>query len=150
MIEDILRKAMERTGSVASDPARTEESGQDEPATSEDMNWFSARVRMACVVENSRWANRYWDSIFVFRAIDFRDARRRAIQLAREEEEEYLNPEHNCVRWRLKELLTLDIIRKQTIDGAEVFCESLEIPEDEDIDFDTVFHPEQSEPVQTI
>jgi hypothetical protein len=90
------------------------------------------------------------DSIFVFRAIDFQDAFHRAIQLGRESENEYLNHLGGRVRWRLKEIISLDVIRKESLDGAEVYSESVNVPEDEDIPFEAVFDPEQSEPTQTI
>ena len=114
-----------------------------------ELSWFSACFRRVCLVENRR-TNTYNDSVLVFTASDFEDAMHRAIQLGRGMEEEYLNDSGMRVRWRLKEIMTLDVIQADSLDGAEVYSAFSDVPEGEDIPFDAVFHPEDSEPGQTI
>ena len=64
-------------------------------------------------------------------------------------EEEYLNVYNERVRWRLKDVITLDMIRKKSLDCAEVYSEFVDVPEDENIPFDAEFHPERSKPEHT-
>jgi hypothetical protein len=99
-------------------------------------------------VENHN-ATSFMDMIFIFRAKEFQDAFTRALELGRQTEEEYLNAYHERVRWRLKEVISLDMIRRESLDGAEVYSESFEVPADQHIPFDTEFHPEQSQPGHT-
>ena len=114
-----------------------------------DSCWFSARVRLVCLIEGTG-ASDYMDSVVTFRANGFDDALHRAIELGRREEKEYLNVEKKRVVWRLKEITSLDKIPGETLDGAEVHCEISEIPETDVVPFDSKFFPERSQPDQTI
>ena len=110
--------------------------------------WFSAKVRTVCLVETVN-ATSFMDTIFVFQATDFKHALVRAIELGKKTEEEYLNVSNQLVKWRLKEVVSLDMIRNESLDGAEVYSESFEVPENENIPFDSEFHPELSQPLHT-
>jgi hypothetical protein len=112
------------------------------------MEWFSAKVRTVCLVEN-HGATSYMDTVFIFRARNFQDALRRAIESGRRTEEEYLNAYQERVKWRLKEVISLDVIASESLDGAEVFSESFDVSENETIPFDSEFYPERSQPRHT-
>ncbi len=90
------------------------------------------------------------DSVHVFRAEDYDDAQARALSIGRSHEQEYNNHEEMLVRWRFKEIVSLDAIKPDDLDGAEVYSEPFELEDDERIPFDTVFHPEDSEPTSTL
>lgn len=112
-------------------------------------SWFSARVRLVCLIEGTG-ASDYMDSVITFRANRFDDAFHRALELGRREEKEYLNVERKRVVWRLKEITSLDRIPGESLDGVEVYCEISEVPESDVVPFDSKFFPERSQPEQTI
>lgn len=113
-----------------------------------EMQWFSTRIRLACVIE-PKGVQRFMDSIYVFRSTDFDDAFRKALDIGRSQEKNYLNDADELVEWRLKEIISLDLIRSQSLDGAEVYSEPVE-PAASDFPSDNVFHPEDSHPTQTL
>ncbi len=114
-----------------------------------DKSWFSSKVRCVCLVENHN-ATSFMDLVFVFRAKDFNDAFKKALELGYKQEEEWLNIYTERVRWRFKEILALDIIKAESLDGVEVNSESFDVPADQEIPFDSEFYPQQSEPKQTV
>lgn len=111
--------------------------------------WYSAKVRLVCLVEDEG-AVQYQDTVLLFRAVSFREAFARALQLGREREEAYLNANRQQVIWRLKEILTLDFVSDTDLDGVEVCSDPTELEEDESYPFTAVFDPESSETTQTI
>jgi len=113
------------------------------------MKWFSSKVRVVCLVE-PEGAQRYMDSVYVFKADDFETAFQRAVDLGKEQEEEYLNAENQIVRWRLKEVISLDVINHTSLDGAEVYSEPVELEVGARLPFDADFQPEKSLPTQTV
>lgn len=119
------------------------------------MAWFSTKVRLAVLVE-PKGADGYMDSVYIFRQGDVEDwtvlwsrAFQRALELGRQQEQEYLNPDSQRVRWRLKEIISLDIVRAESLDGAEVYSEPADLASGDSIPFDAVFAPERSVPTQT-
>jgi hypothetical protein len=108
------------------------------------MKWFSSKVRLVVLLEKEG-AWRYADSVLVFRAADFGEAFQRALALGRELEEEYLNGEGEKVRWRLKEIVSLDVL-DDDLDGAEVYSEPVALEPGEGYTFDVRFEPEKSQP----
>ena len=112
-------------------------------------SWFSARVRLVLLIEGAG-ARGYADSVFVFRAADFDDAFQRALALGRKQEQEYVGGEGKRVRRRLKEVISLDILRADDLDGAEVYSEPVDLAAGEASNFDQVFTPEASKPTQTV
>lgn len=113
-----------------------------------EMQWFSTRVRLACIV-GPKGLQRFMDSIYVFQSTDFDSAFRKAIEIGRSQEKNYLNDADELVEWRLKEIISLDLVRPQSLDGAEVYSEHVE-PDASDFVFDNAFHPEDSNPTQTL
>jgi hypothetical protein len=116
--------------------------------TSAEAQWFSARIRLVCLLEGSG-AQRFQDSVVVFRARDFADAFRRALEIGRGHEEEYLNGDGERVAWRLKEVLSLDVVHGD-LDGAEVSSEPVDVLDEVRDPFETTYAPESSDPTQTI
>jgi hypothetical protein len=113
------------------------------------VKWFSAKIRLACLIE-PEGAQRYMDSVYIFRARDFDDAFEAALRIGRGEEEEYLNSDQHRVRWRLKEIISLDQIADGSLDGVEVYSEPVDLEPSDGFPFETVFSPESSTPTQTI
>src|SRR5215470_15377164 len=114
-----------------------------------EQRWFSTRIRMICLIE-PEGGHSYMDSVIVFRSTDFDSAFTRALEMGREREESYLNESDCRVVWRLKEIISLDIIDFENLDGVEVYSEPVDLNPGELIPFNTEFHPEQSQPTQSI
>ncbi len=113
------------------------------------MIWFSTKVRLVCLIEPDG-SDGGMDSVHLFRAEDYDDARAKALQIGHSHEQEYKNHQGMLVRWRFQEIVSLDAIKAENLDGAEVYSEPIEFEEGEGIPFDTVFHPEDSEPTTTL
>ena len=111
--------------------------------------WFSTKVRLVCLIE-SIGAHRYMDSVYLFQSADFEAAFTRALELGRSQEKSYLNADNQQVVWKLKEVVSLDNIAAKSLDGAEVYSEPVDLGDDESIPFYSEFHPEKSQPTQTI
>jgi hypothetical protein len=114
-----------------------------------DLRWFSAKARLVVLVEGTG-ATRYADSLFLFRSADFDSALQRAIELGKQQEKEYVGGEGKRVRFRLKEIVSLDVIPDDNLDGAEVYSEPVDLPPGESAPFDATFDPSRSRPTQTI
>jgi hypothetical protein len=114
-----------------------------------EQRWFSSRVRVICLIE-PEGGHDYMDSVFVFQSTDFDSAFTKALELGRKQESMYLNVENRQVVWKLKEIISLDVIDSETLDGVEVYSEHVNLNPGELIPFNTEFHPEQSQPTQTI
>jgi hypothetical protein len=110
--------------------------------------WYAARLRHVVLIEGEG-ASRHVDSIRVFRSADFDTAFQRALDLGRAAEDEYMGGEGKRVRRRFTEVLTLDGIDAEDLDGAAVYEETV-TPASGPIAFDTRFAPEQSKPRQTV
>ncbi len=111
--------------------------------------WFSAKVRLVCLMELAG-ALRYMDSVYVFRSVDFQAAFTKALELGKCQEKSYRNAEKKKVVWQLVAIVSLDMIMAESLDGAEVYSEPIALAPGESFPFDVAFHPEQSEPTQTI
>ncbi|MBN9164885.1 MAG: hypothetical protein BGO98_48270 [Myxococcales bacterium 68-20] len=113
------------------------------------MSWFSAKVRIACLVEGVG-LSQYMDCLHIFIAVDFADAQARAIALGHTHEEECLNADNARVRWKFAEIVTLDCLGEELRDGVEVYSEPSGPSPNELVSFDHEFYPERSQPTQTI
>ena len=111
--------------------------------------WFSSRIRLVCSIANKGPID-FWDSIYVFKASSFKDGFKRALNIGKSQEEEYLNKEGEEVHWELFEILTIDQIHGDELDGAEVYFESVKVGKGNKIRFLNGFKPALSKPVQTI
>jgi len=112
-------------------------------------SWFSSRIRLVVLIEGGP-ASHFADSIILFRAADFEDAFQRALVLGRKREQEYVGGEGKRVRWRLKEIVSLDIIDGDELDGVEIYSESADFRAGDQFAFETTFLPDESKPGQTI
>ena len=111
------------------------------------MPWFSASVRLAVLIKGLG-LDTFTQSVVVFRAADRDAAFARALALGRALETTYANGDGEEVRWRLAEIVTLDQLKRDDLDGAEVYF-TFEDEPTERLPFETVFHPADSEPRET-
>jgi hypothetical protein len=111
--------------------------------------WYSAKLRFAMMV-SPEGGDTLNDTVIVFKAKNFKDAFARGIAIGEKSEEEYLNGEGNLVSWKLMEMIHINIIRSDKIDGAEVHSELFSVGEGETIPLETVFNPKDSNPSQTM
>ncbi len=115
----------------------------------EPLQWYSSKLRTVCLVEASGPLH-YMDCVHVFRATSWQSALERAVELGRAHERSYLNDDNRKVRWALKEILTLDVLSDFQLDGAEVHSEFSDVAADDSSELDTIFHPEDSSPEQSV
>jgi hypothetical protein len=111
------------------------------------MNFYSARLLFVCLVDDGKpkKKNMYDDSVVAFRAQDFDDAFRRAVEIGKAREHSYLSPDGHKVRWALVEILNLDWVGRK-IDGAEVASKLHYRVSAKRINPKAKFHPEKSKP----
>jgi hypothetical protein len=115
-----------------------------------EKQWFSTKIRLACLI-SAKGLHSYMDSIYVFRSSDFEHAFRKALEIGKSQESHYLNADQQLVEWKLKEILSLDLISSESLEaGAEVYSEPVEPLPSEQILLDYEFDPESSKPTQTI
>ncbi|MGE0423418.1 MAG: DUF4288 domain-containing protein [Reyranellaceae bacterium] len=109
-----------------------------------DVYWHSAKVRMARMVEPNG-CDALVDHIFVYRA-PIHSWLRSALAIGRSLE----RTEHGegRIEWRLVEVLTIDVLVNQNLDGAEVHCQFIDMTPEDGVPFGTVPHPEDSTPVR--
>ena len=112
-------------------------------------SWFSAKLRAVCLIED-QGSTLAMDSVFVFRSKSFTEAFERALGLGKKAEKEYLNNDGKRVCWRLKEIVSLDIVQSHELDGAEVFSDFSDLDSDEKVPFAYQFRPEDSRPAQNL
>lgn len=110
--------------------------------------WYSAGLWLVIEVEGEG-ALHLMRSVVVFRAKDFDDAERRALALGLEMEASYLNHLGEEVRWRLKQVETVDQLGWWIRNGREVYSEPFEVPPEKAIAFGTPFDPLAERPTQT-
>ena len=110
--------------------------------------WFSARIRFAIIIETIG-LHGYSDSIYLFRATDFETAFQKVMEIGYNHEESYINGDNQRVVWKFVEIISLDIIRSKSLDGAEIYSEPVS-GENPSWTIEHEFHPELSEPTQTV
>jgi Domain of unknown function (DUF4288) len=111
--------------------------------------WYSANIRLICLIEREG-ATRYMDSVFIYTSESYELAFAKAIQIGKNQEEEYVNGTGQRVLWRLKEIVSLDKLTFSSEEYTEVYSEPKEIEDGVFIPFNSTFHPEQSLPTQSI
>jgi hypothetical protein len=114
----------------------------------DSQNWYSAKLRFVVLLETTG-AEDGEDSIYLLRSDSFEGAFARALEIGRKAEHEYLGGTGEQVRWRFKEIVTLDVLQAADLDGVEVHSELTPLGDDEHYDFDHVFEPEASRPHHT-
>lgn len=83
-------------------------------------SWRSTALRRVFLIEKVGAVDS-WDEIFVFKAADRVAALQRALEIGRNREESYVNGDCDRVVWRFAEVMTLDELRADDLDGAEVY-----------------------------
>ena len=116
---------------------------------SQDAHWFSTKVRLVCLIEPIG-AVRYMDSVYVFCSADFQTAFKRALELGKSQEKTYFNVDKQKVVWKLTEIVSLDMITAESLNGAEVYSEPVDLAPGEVFPMDATLYPEHSEPTQTL
>src|SRR5271157_4406264 len=102
--------------------------------------WFSAKLRFAVLIETEGLV-RYADSLHLFRSREFDQAFKRALEIGRNNEQSYLNGDGHKVVWKLERIVTLDIVRARSLDGAEVYSEFVSAA-DPNLPVEHTFSPE--------
>ena len=113
-----------------------------------ELSWYAAKLRFVVLLE-STGSEDASNSVFLLRSDSFEAAFARALAIGRAAEHEYLGGTGEWVRWRFKEIVTLDVLQATELDGIEVYSEFTPLGDDERYSFDYVFQPELSKPGQT-
>lgn len=116
--------------------------------TSPAGSWYAAKLRFVVLLETTG-AEDGEDSTYLLRSDSFEAAFARALELGRAAETEYLGGTGERVRWRFKEVVTLDVLQAADLDGVEVHSQFTPLGDDERYGFDHEFQPEASQPGQT-
>lgn len=90
------------------------------------------------------------DCVYLLRANNFGAAFNKALALGSAKQTEYRNADGNLVIWKFKEIISLDVIASDNLDGAEIYSEPIHLGAGEIIPFETEFDPRTSKPIQTI
>lgn len=114
-----------------------------------DLKWFSTKLRFA-IMADPIGADTLNDCLFILKATDFEAAFERAISIGHASEKEYRNSEGRLTQWRFKEIIFLDVIRSEDLDGCEVYSEPIHLSSQNMIPFEFEFSPRTSKPLQTI
>jgi Domain of unknown function (DUF4288) len=101
-----------------------------------------------CVIEGQGTVDA-WDEVFLVQAADRDRAFARALELGRSKEETYISGDGQTVVWLFAEVLTLDQVQADHLDGAEVFSKVSSVPPGSETASKLVFNPEESTPGQT-
>jgi hypothetical protein len=107
--------------------------------------WFSSRLRFGVIVETIGLLG----SLYLFQSSDFEAAFQEALEIGYRNERSYRNGEGQRVVQKLAEVVSLDMIRSESLEAAEIYSEP--IPgSDATLGIDHTFHPERSLPNQTV
>ncbi|MGE0426118.1 MAG: DUF4288 domain-containing protein [Reyranellaceae bacterium] len=118
-------------------------------AVDEGVSWYSAKLRMIRMIDGPV-DDMFDDQIHMFRSTDFDAALARAIELGREQETIFVNGCDQRTQWRLAEVVSLSLLGSGTLgDAIRVHSEPAPMGDDDRVPFDTVFHPERSNPEST-
>jgi hypothetical protein len=109
--------------------------------------WFSTKLRFVILVEPTG-GDTLNDRVFLLRAADFDAAFDRATGIGRASQKEYRNAEGRRVQWKFIEVISLDVIQSEDLEGQEVYSEPIHLSEM--IPFGAEFSPQTSKPIQTI
>jgi hypothetical protein len=113
------------------------------------VSWYSAKLRMIRVIDEPI-DDMFDDRVYTFRSTDFDAAFDRAIAIGRDQESSFVNWDGDRVQWRLAEILSLNLLGAGELGGAiDVHSEPAPMGETDRAPFDTVFHPDRSQPKST-
>ena len=115
-----------------------------EEQSDSDVCWHSAKFRMARMVE-PHGCDALVDHLFVYRALAH-SWLEPVLAIGRSLER--TEPGERRVEWRLAEVLTIDILRDQGLDGAEVDSKFVDMVPEDCVPFGTVPRPEASKPIR--
>ena len=115
----------------------------------QDAHWLSTQVRLVCLMEPSG-AVRSRDSVYVCRSADFQTAFKRALELGKRQEQTYVNVDKQTGVWKRTAIVSLARITAESLHGAAVYAEPVDLAPGEALPMDAVLSPEHSEPTQTL
>lgn len=111
--------------------------------------WYSAKIRIVHAVEGSVY-DTFDDQVRTFRSTDFDAAFARAIEIGRAQESNFVNGDGRRTQWRLADVVALNLLGSGELgDAIDVHSEPAPMQDADRVPFDTVFHPELSEPETT-
>lgn len=118
-------------------------------AIDDGTSWYSAKLRMIRMID-APVDDMFDDRVYVFRSTDFGAAFDRAVGIGRGEESSFVNWDDQRVQWRLADVLSLNLLGSGKLgDAIDVHSEPAPIEDSDRVPFDTVFHPERSQPRAT-
>ncbi len=110
------------------------------------MDFYSARLNFIVLVEGRPRKTHTWDeSIITYRARDYEHAVRRALEIGRSHETEYLNHRGRKVRWALVQVENVDFVGRR-LDGVEVASRLDRRRSEEAVPFGRRFRPVSKKP----
>jgi hypothetical protein len=110
------------------------------------LTWFSGKCRRLCIVEG-KGAIATEESVYVFRAADRKAAIRRFLEMARRQDEDFVNGYGERTRWAVISLDTVDDLTEGPLTDMEVFSDISDIdPPDPTVSFDAQFTPDAPGP----
>ncbi|HET6228755.1 MAG TPA: DUF4288 domain-containing protein [Longimicrobiaceae bacterium] len=112
-------------------------------------SWFSTNVRLVCLIED-QGSVRSMECVHVFRSSGWESAFQRALELGRTHEESFVNVDGERVKWVLAEIVSLDFLRTNELNGAEVYSATTDVLPEGVVPFDHYFRPEESDPTQSV
>jgi len=113
------------------------------------LSWYSARIRMILMIDAPD-GDVFDDQVHMFRAADFDAAFARAIEIGRAQESDFINGFEERAQRRLVEVQSLNLLGSGALgDTNDVYREPVPMRDADRVPFDTVFHPETSEPRAT-
>jgi len=88
------------------------------------------------------------DTVYLFRAPSYSDAVKKFLALGRSKEHSYINGHGHMLRVRFVGLVTVDLIKANKLDGAEIVSTPL-METDPSFSFDTPLDPDNYEFTET-
>jgi Domain of unknown function (DUF4288) len=113
---------------------------------SSELCWFSTCLRFVVLIESDEEEGNFEDVVVVFRALDWEEARTRALSLGRAREQSYRNGVGSRVVRRLQEIRTLDQLGSELGDAREVYWQPAAFVAGEAFAFQETFNPELTSP----
>lgn len=92
--------------------------------------WWSASCKIICLVNQKPGEIGGMQSTHLIRAEDYDDAFEKAIAVGKSLEESYVGGSGGSVDWKFTEIVTLDRIGDELVDGVEVYSQPASVDPD--------------------
>ena len=113
------------------------------------MNYFSIRISIICLVDESQIPEDGYTQdiqIYIVKAGDFDEAFKKAIEIGKSEEQDYINEFGNKVKWVFKEVEAITRLGDSVL-GIEISSRMEGFNPENPIAYETPFRPEKSDPI---